>query len=64
MPGNENIRLFANRASAVINGKDAALEASITTREGLSYMPLTAAIPGITVVDRSDEVTMVKAGRK
>ena len=61
---NENIRLFADRASAVINGKDVALEASITTREGLSYMPLMAAIPGITVVDRSDEVTMVKAGRK
>lgn len=61
---NENIRFYVNRASAVIDGKEVALDAPVTTREGFSYMPLTSAIPGITVVDRNDEVTIVQAGRK
>jgi carboxyl-terminal processing protease len=61
---NVNIQLSLNSDRAVIAGRIVALQAPVTTREGFSYIPLTPSFPGITVVDRNEEVTLVQAGRE
>ncbi len=60
----ENMQLFLKRSQAVVNGASVSLKGAVTDLEGISFLPLDPNIPGITVVDLGNEITVVKSGRK
>ncbi|WP_165792225.1 S41 family peptidase [Desulfocucumis palustris] len=60
----ENMQLFLNRPQAVFNGAGVSLKDAVTDVGGISFIPLDPNIPGVTMVDLGNEITLAKAGRK